>query len=138
MLSSRAVARLIALSTEERRIVLAAVAALPIAWCAVRLLPLSRLRIPTGPAMRPVGEISAARVAGLVDATAGRLCCGACLEISLVTAWLLRCRQMQADVVIGGLKEHATFDAHAWVESSGQIVTGAPVAARYTPLLRLS
>ena len=39
-----------------------------------------------------------------------------CLDQSLVLWWMLRRRGVAADMHIGGRKEAANFEAHAWVE----------------------
>jgi len=42
-----------------------------------------------------------------------------CLERSFGLWWLLRRRGFEADLRIGGRKDGARFEAHAWVEYSG-------------------
>ena len=47
-----------------------------------------------------------------------------CLQKSAVLACMMRSHGVQADVVIGVQK--MPFQAHAWVESDGEVVNGAP------------
>ncbi|MGH9739876.1 MAG: lasso peptide biosynthesis B2 protein [Candidatus Acidiferrales bacterium] len=46
-----------------------------------------------------------------------------CLECSLTLWWLLRRRGIAAELCIGGRKEHGRFEAHAWVELGGMVVS---------------
>lgn len=50
-----------------------------------------------------------------------------CLEQSLVFEWLLRRRRIPATLQIGGRKDGARFEAHAWVELEGTKLSGAAV-----------
>jgi hypothetical protein len=45
-----------------------------------------------------------------------------CLESSLVLWWLLRRRETPAELHVGARKEGQKFEAHAWVESGGNVV----------------
>jgi len=45
-----------------------------------------------------------------------------CLERSLALWWTLRLGGIQADLHIGGRKSGESFEAHAWVECSGQVL----------------
>jgi hypothetical protein len=138
MSASRRVRRFASLPSAERRIVCAALSTLPIAWLSVRWLPIGQIQLPTVSASRD-RRVSPARVAALVAATAASMpfTC-ACLEQSIVTASLLRRRGFAASLVLGGDRVAARFDAHAWVEYDGSVVTDPDTAARYTPLWRVS
>jgi hypothetical protein len=46
-----------------------------------------------------------------------------CLEKSLTLWWLLRRHRILADLRIGVRKETAGFEAHAWVESAGEVLS---------------
>lgn len=46
-----------------------------------------------------------------------------CLEQSLTLWWLLRRRGIPADLRIGVRKDAASFEAHAWVESGGTVLS---------------
>jgi len=47
-----------------------------------------------------------------------------CLEQSLVLWWLLRLRGLSAELRVGGWKEGERFEAHAWVELGGTVLSG--------------
>jgi hypothetical protein len=46
-----------------------------------------------------------------------------CLEQSLALWWLLRRRGIPADLRIGVRKDAASFEAHAWVETNGTVLS---------------
>ncbi|MGH9739464.1 MAG: lasso peptide biosynthesis B2 protein [Candidatus Acidiferrales bacterium] len=46
-----------------------------------------------------------------------------CLERSLTLWWLMRRRGIAAELCIGGRKERGRFEAHAWVEVGGVVVS---------------
>jgi len=46
-----------------------------------------------------------------------------CLEQSLVLWWLLRVRSIRSDLCVGGRKAEDRFEAHAWVECSGAVLS---------------
>lgn len=46
-----------------------------------------------------------------------------CLEQSLALWWLLRRRGIPADLRIGVRKDAANFEAHAWVEANGAVLS---------------
>jgi hypothetical protein len=46
-----------------------------------------------------------------------------CLEQSLVLWWLLKRRDMAAELRIGARKEEGQFEAHAWVELGGAVLS---------------
>lgn len=46
-----------------------------------------------------------------------------CLEQSLVLWWLLRRRGMQAEIRVGARKLADRFEAHAWVELNGMVLS---------------
>ncbi|MGH9686894.1 MAG: lasso peptide biosynthesis B2 protein [Candidatus Acidiferrales bacterium] len=78
---------------------------------------------PGSPATQPEMEF-----AGVMDrweaAAARHLPMNAnCLERSLTLWWLLRRRGIAAELCIGGRKERGQFEAHAWVEVGGVIVS---------------
>lgn len=47
-----------------------------------------------------------------------------CLEQSMVLCWLLRRRGIAAELRIGARKEDERFEAHAWVELGGAVLSG--------------
>lgn len=46
-----------------------------------------------------------------------------CLEESLVLWWLLRLRSIQSEVRVGGRKARDRFEAHAWIECDGSVLS---------------
>lgn len=48
-----------------------------------------------------------------------------CLDQSMTLWWLLRRRGVAAEMHIGGRKEAANFEAHAWVEAGGSALPDA-------------
>jgi hypothetical protein len=48
-----------------------------------------------------------------------------CLEQSMVLWWLLKRRDMAAELRIGARKEEGQFEAHAWVELGGVVLNDA-------------
>jgi hypothetical protein len=138
MSTSERLRRFASLPSAERLIVWVALITLPMTWLAVRWLPIRHVHLPALAATRD-RRLPASRIAALVASTAAALplpC--ACLEQSIVTAALLRRRGYAATLVIGGDKVDARFDAHAWVEHEGVVLTDPVTAARYTPLWRVS
>jgi len=45
-----------------------------------------------------------------------------CLERSITLWWLLRCAGIECELHIGARKEGGRFEAHAWIELSGQVL----------------
>ena len=61
-----------------------------------------------------------------------------CLQQSLVLWWLLRRRGIDADLRIGVRKEAGQFEAHAWVELAGVVLSDdMDVYQRFTPFNRI-
>jgi hypothetical protein len=117
------------LGSAQRRIVLAAAAALTWAWLVLRLTGFRRSSslfarsTPLVPdPLRSTGSASASpeEIARLTHATARSLpfACN-CLDRSLALCWLLRRRGIAARLRIGARKDGAQLKAHAWVESGG-------------------
>jgi hypothetical protein len=48
-----------------------------------------------------------------------------CLEQSLVLWWLLRIRSIRSELRVGGRKADDCFEAHAWVECGGAVLSRA-------------
>jgi hypothetical protein len=127
------------LSGFERGIVLEAITALTMTWAGLRLAGFRRWksvlawlassRPPTASAQDP-GLLDFVRaIARMEEAAARRLFFHPnCLEKSLVLWWLLRVRGISADLSVGARKEADRFEAHAWVESAGIVLSGPNVA----------
>ena len=47
-----------------------------------------------------------------------------CLDQSVALWWMLRRRGVAAEIQIGGRREAANFEAHAWVEAGGNTLPG--------------
>jgi Transglutaminase-like superfamily len=128
-----------ALPACERRLVLAAVAALPLAALALSVVDLGRLlaALDRRVAARPGALTDPARVASLVAAVAARLpWTPSCLHRSLVTAWWLARAGSPCTLVLGLRRPgERVFDAHAWIEVDGAAVEVLPAGA-WTTLLR--
>jgi hypothetical protein len=73
------------------------------------------------------GEVipgSAAAISLMVEAVARHLPFKAtCLEKSLSLWWLLRRHRIPADLRIGVRKDAGSFEAHAWVEAAGAVLS---------------
>lgn len=118
----------------ERGIALEAAAALAVTWAGLRLAGFRRWKtVVTWLAPKPT-PISSARDAELLDSArvVARLEESVarhlffrtnCLERSLVLWWLLRVRGISADLRIGARKEADRFEAHAWVEFGGEVLS---------------
>lgn len=102
---------------------------LTLAWLGLRCLGfrrwqklLSRLT-PAAPSAVEISESLLDRcraIARLEQSVARRLPFqSTCLDQSLALWWILRMRGVAAEMRIGGRKEAANFEAHAWVEVGG-------------------
>ena len=109
------------------------------------LLPFPALRrlvtwianIPLG--RRRMERVPANRVAWAVEAASQHLTGGkTCLNQALAAQMLLTRRGHPATVRIGAVRdEGGEFEAHAWVESRGEVVIGGHELERYTQLIAL-
>ena len=115
------------LNGRDRRIVLAAAAALVLIRSSLRLLGFrfskAALQL-TFPASlsKPEACFDVSAIASLEAAASRHLFFRPnCLERSLVLWWLLGRRRIPAKLRIGVKKEGGSFEAHAWVESGGVV-----------------
>lgn len=124
------------LSGYSRIVVLEAAIALAAGWIGLRFAGLRRwqkLLAGLAPgtsdpasATDPVRLESARAIARLELAAARHLFFNTnCLEQSLALWWLLRRRGIAAELRIGARKHEGRFEAHAWVESGGRVVSEA-------------
>lgn len=124
------------LSGYARAIVLEAAAALAATWLGLRLAGFRRWKavlalFAPGPttfdgAKDPALADSAREIARLEQTAARHLFFRAnCLEQSLTLWWLLHRRGIAAELRIGARKEAGRFEAHAWVEFDGAILSDA-------------
>lgn len=121
------------LTAYERGIVAEAAAGLLATWAGLRLLNFRRWKkfmdvfIPPDSrdsgsrTMQPIAV--AQTIARLENSAARHLFFRTnCLEQSMVLWWLLRRREMAAELRIGARKQESKFEAHAWVEYAGAMV----------------
>ncbi len=120
----------------ERRIALEAAAGLTVTWIGLRLAGfrrwkrlLERLSLMEGSdaaaANSPLEEITNITVRMEEAATRSLFLVTNCLEQSLVLCWLLRRRGVAADLLIGARKGANRFEAHAWVEFRGAVLSSS-------------
>lgn len=123
------------LSGYERGTALEAAAALTLTWVGLRLAGFRRWKtVVTWLAPKPApissardtGHLDSARVVARLEESVARnlFFRSNCLEQSLVLWWLLRVRGIPADLRIGARKEADRFEAHAWVEFAGAVLSG--------------
>ena len=137
--------RLLDLSPTERRLVLKAAFMICGARAALWLLPFRTVRDlldraakpPSG--TRPMETVPPGRIARLVEATSRNLPgLGTCLTQALTARVLLIGRGYPAVLRIGVVKgENGALEAHAWVESGGEVVIGGYDLERYVPFANL-
>jgi len=124
------------LSRFERGVVLTAAAGLAATWLGLRLVgfrrwkaALARLSSSPDPALiacstEHVQIDTAKSIARMEQSTARHLFFRTnCLEQSLTLWWLLQRRGIAADLRIGARKDADTFEAHAWVECGGLVLS---------------
>lgn len=132
------VARLRALSSRDRRILLAASLLLPLFWLGLRVLGLARfhaLVMHGGMRAAALSPDGMRRYADRVNAAARHSPFPAsCLSRSLLLGWLLRRRGVATDLRIGVRLTDGVLDAHAWLECEGIPINDRPaVALEFAP-----
>lgn len=142
MVSWRRFRRLIA---AERELLLQAMLLLPLTAVALRLLGYRRwhavlVRLAPQPAASAEAGAAASLERALLTArmvrAAERRGQGRpnCLRHSLVLWWLLRRQGISSELRIGVRKENHRFEAHAWVEHAGAVLSdGEDVRQHYAP-----
>jgi hypothetical protein len=125
------------LSGFERGVALEAGVVLSASWAGLRLAGFRRWKGALDGLARPVtsaqvseqDRLHAARaIARVQQSVARRLFFRPnCLEQSLTLMWLLQTRGIAAELRVGARKEAGRFEAHAWVERNGEVLseTGA-------------
>ena len=133
-------ARLGALSADERRETLRAALCVPLCAVSVRLLGLQRTRhwieraLTRRTAATPRAEAIAHAVRALERIRWYSPVGGTCLTRSLALQWLLGRSGIRTDLRIG-VETAAGLAAHAWIECDGVVLNDVPdVATRYAPL----
>ena len=126
----RELARLRALTPFERRMLVVAIAAMPVVAAGVSILgfgPLHALMArwprPGSVRFRPADD-EAARAESLAKVVAIAAAHGpvraTCLRRSLLLWWLLRCRGIDTVLRVGVNRDSGTLQAHAWLELRGK------------------
>ena len=143
----RRVRKFFALRRAERRVLVAALALLPLMALALRLLGLKRCYAglkrltPAGQADKPAPDDAhqqAMRTAQLVHLAALHgVFTGSCLSQSLTLWRLLRRQGIEGELRIGAHKDAGTLKAHAWVEHQGRALSDdRRIGERFPPFDR--
>jgi Transglutaminase-like superfamily len=86
--------------------------------------------------LRWLARLSRERVTWMVK-TAARFVPGAsCLTQAIATELLCGFCGEAAETCFGVSRQDGRLEAHAWVESGGKVILGAPEAGKFTPLVR--
>jgi Transglutaminase-like superfamily len=130
------------LSRRERRLAISGMAVVAFARLALWVLPfrvLQRMCQGAGPVSRPGGQADVQQIAWAVRIGSRYVPRATCLVQALATQLLLRRHGHAGRVHIGVARDAKLgFSAHAWVESEGQILSGASEDLdRYVPMLIL-
>lgn len=124
----KAMRRLSALSTEDRRLLLQAVAVVGVVRLGLWVLPfrtLRRLLTVERPESERLDPAMGERIGWAVTSAARRIPAATCLTQALAAQYLLQRRGIAAELRIGVAREAGkSLQAHAWVESGGRIVVG--------------
>jgi len=132
------------LSRGEQRDFLLGVILLPLAAISLRAFPFRRVQRTAerwcgGAAAKPrsdaVAVAEAVAASRMMNAASRRgLVRGNCLSQSMALWWLLRRRGIAVQLRLGGRKNGARLEAHAWVELAGRAINDSEdVAERYAP-----
>jgi hypothetical protein len=132
--------RLAALSAQERLCLLRAAIVVMTVRLALLVLPFRRVHafmaVQRLESQRP-GRAPARQWAWAVGVVARRIPGASCLTQALALQWLLA-REGQAAIIHLGVAKQAAagFEAHAWLESGGEILIGGDESLdRYSPIL---
>jgi hypothetical protein len=129
----KTIASLVALSREDRALLLKAVGTLVLVHLALHLLPLARVR--AWATRRGRRGAAAERIAWAVSAASRRMPGTSCLMSAFALQRLLSRAGHESELHIGVAKREGKLAAHAWVECDGRILIGAREDDPYTPLL---
>jgi hypothetical protein len=134
--------RLVALPAAERQRLLHAAITVATVRLVLLVLPFRWVRAQVDTrklALRPRGEVPAGRWAWAVQVAARRIPGATCLTQALALQWLLARAGHNASIRMGVAKDGARgFEAHAWVESNGEILLGGDEPPdRFVPILAL-
>lgn len=142
---SRKLTRFLALAPADRRLLVLAIVVQPVVRLALRLMGFKRCHLVLGhlasastiqggttrarleEAARAAQLVHSAGFHGLLDRS--------CLTQSLTLWWLLRRRGIHSEICIGVRKMGNKLEGHAWVESSGTVISDHPeIGRRFAPL----
>jgi hypothetical protein len=131
--------KLIALTAQERRVVLGALMLLPMLGIGLRLFGFRRVHWALSQMTEPVAgtnsgstSIPVDRLGSLVAAAANNGPFRAsCLPRSLLLGWLLQRQGVKTQLRFGVRKSGAGLEAHAWVEHQGRALADGPCAPQY-------
>jgi len=120
-----------ALPWPERRMLLTAIALLPLFWLGLHCFGLRRLQtwlqLRPSPTNAGLSLAEIARIATLVNSAAGLAPIPAtCLTRSLLLGWMLQRRGVTSQLRIGVRMNQGKLDAHAWVEYEGVPINDQP------------
>jgi len=123
------------LSGFERGVALEASVVMTASWAGLRLAGFRRWKSALDGLARPgtpaqaseQDQLDAAReIARVQHSVAGHLFfLPNCLEESLTLLWLLQTRGIASELRLGARKEAGRFEAHAWVERNGEVLSEA-------------
>lgn len=136
--SRQLIASAFRLESAERTRALRALACLVLAEAAVRTLPFATLvrligRVP--PAKSRDAALTPSECSRAMQRAARVFPAGRCLAHAVAASCLLRRAGRAPALRMGvGFDAHRRFDAHAWLECEGVVVTGGELAAGYVPL----
>lgn len=120
--------RLAALPADERLRLLHATVVVAVVRLALWVLPFRWVRARVDarrPGLPRPGEVPAGRWAWAVRVAARRIPGASCLTQALALQWLLARAGQSARIHVGVAKQGARgFEAHAWLESRGEILIG--------------
>lgn len=134
--------RLAALPADERLRLLHAALVVATVRLALLALPFRRVRAfvdARQPAPQRSGRVAANQWAWAVGVAARRIPGASCLTQALALQWLLVRAGQSASIHVGVAKDGARgFEAHAWLESGGEILLGGDEPLeRFAPILKL-
>lgn len=128
------------LSGFERSVAIEAAVALAMTWPGLRLAGFRRWKSLLerlgprngGPALASCQSETVLAITRMEAAAARNLVFRPnCLERSVVLWWLLRSRGIAAELRVGARKDAQAFEAHAWVECAGRVISEAGETHRH-------
>ena len=132
--------RFASLPSDDRRLLLAALAVVASVRIALWVLPFGSLRSAIERVKRPhrfpsIARPDADRIAWAVAVTAGYIPGATCLTRAIAGEVLLSRAGLPAELRIGVATDgYRKLEAHAWIESGGRVVLGDHDLHRFTPL----